>query len=287
MTTTNATDRKRLNKQSIQDAYVKGGGVTAVRSLLEKFPGAKQTFRKVIQDLSDLGRDVSDLKTLDSEMFGSKKTFVTAFDATVLGTPEQIAADNGIDQNKVYIIARAREIEPECFLREDGARGKGTALYNREEMKAEIAAFAAEKKAAFRESFDAATEVTTAGVATLVQEKLGLDGVHAGSLLKLFGVPCLGKFREGAKGKGSNLYDLATVQKVIDLVLSNRGAGGGEDDDSGEPQKATEVVEATEQGTDEVNTSLLTLPETAEVNEPEVIEIDPAMMEAAQFGSLG
>lgn len=77
------------------------------------------------------------------------------------------------------------------------------------------------------------------------------------------------------------------MQKVIDLVLSNRGAGGGEDDDSGEPQKATEVVEATEQGTDEVNTSLLTLPETAEVNEPEVIEIDPAMMEAAQFGSLG
>ncbi len=279
----NMENRKRVSQKTIQEVYLKGGAA-AVRVLLTKFPGGKLTFRKTIESMKALGKDCSDLDALDGELFGSAKTFLTTFDAAVLGTPKQIAEENGIDQNQVYIISREREIEPESYLREEGARGKGTALYNREEMKVEIAAFFAAKRNEFRETFDNMTEVTTGGVACLLEACTGLDAPFAAPFLKLFNIPVIGKFREaGAKGKGTNLFSRATVQEKLRIILANREAGPVTSDEEvpegaqtdadvdAESSEASEVPqEATQDGQDTIDVSLL------QTNEGEPVEAQEA-----------
>lgn len=250
----NLDARKRISQKTITDMYAKGGAA-AVRVLLAKFPGGKQTFRKTIESLKALGKDCADLDALNADLFGSAKTFITSYDAAVLGSPEEIAAENGIPQNQVYIIARERNIEPDCYVREENAKGKGTALYNRAEIKAEIEAYFDAKREQYRETFDAATEVTTDLVADLVQSTLGLDAPVVSPLLKLFNVqPLPGKLREaGGRGKGTNLYRRSEVEQVLRVVLANRLAGAAPT----EADTDAQVSVSADEGVDAVDVSLI------------------------------
>jgi len=224
----NIENRKRLSQNMMMDLFT-SGGVNALDVVLGKFPNAKPTFRKFIDSLKGLNKDTAALEAVFRKRYGSKKNFVQEYDSVALGKPEEIALDNEINQGQVYIVAREQGVEPIAFLRADGGRGRGAALYDREAMRLAVQAHFDAKRDAFRESYDPSVEVTTADVNRIAKDMLGLDSFLVYPLIRTFNLPIVGRLRaSGGRGRGTSLFRRDDVIRLLNLVAAHRHEGEGE-----------------------------------------------------------
>ncbi len=217
--------RKRTSQTEFVAAY-KTNGVEGVRALLEQFPGAKQTFRKVIDRMRDeFNKPTKDLEALWVEKYGLAREYVDANpDPKLYGTAEEVAKELGIPQGLVYVACRGR-CEPAFYIRTKSGKGKGMALYEIQDVEEALKAHQSAQAEKYLTEYDPESEVTTKDVVSMLPPEWGWEYLQASQMINLMGVQPSGKKYRPAdqkKGPGSTLYCRKQIQIAIDGVAQAR-----------------------------------------------------------------
>jgi hypothetical protein len=217
-------NKRRTSQKEIITTFTSGEGVEGVRKLLNRFPGAKLTFQKAISVIRERGRDVTKLEELYTNLYGAPREYVETYDDTTLGTAQQIASQLRIALNEIYLAAKKQNVQPEAYLRTVGEKGKGTALYNRDQFAEEYELYLRNKKAQFLESYDPEALVTSDDVFAMFDPRWELQKLHVSALVLMAGVKFVGKYRPpGVKvGAGKKLYPRDQMEAAVAGLRSMR-----------------------------------------------------------------
>lgn len=215
--------RKRTSQKEILSTFKKDG-VEGVRVLLDRFPGAKQTFRKVVDQM----QDEPSLIDLWVEKYGFDREYVEANpDPALYATAEETANELGVPLGLIYIACRDR-CTPAFYVRSPSGKGKGKALYEIQYVEEALKEHQAAQGEKYLAEYNVDTEVTTKDVVDMIPSEWGWEYLQASQMISLMGVlPSGKKYRpEDKKGPGATLYSREQVQIAIDGFAQARDKVG-------------------------------------------------------------
>lgn len=143
------------------------------------------------------------------------KNILLSYDNTVLGDAQECAEAIGTNPSYIYKCIKESNISPDEYYRKRGAKGKNKKLYNLEKMREAYSAWRqnGNRDSDYVSSYDREVYATLdeyAPTAGFTKSKLYTIVVKAEPE-----VPVKMKYREGNKGRGSNVYLITDLDRVV------------------------------------------------------------------------
>lgn len=209
-----AKEKKRTSQKEMLEAYAKEG-VEGLRDIVSRFPNSKLTFNKVIEHLGELGKDTTELESLRDATWGAAREYVSEYDNEVLGSTEEISSGTNYTQAQLYVLIRKYGLEPVKYYKQEGVRGKGTSLYDRQEVLSMLEKHESEQAEKYLESYDTNTLCTSEEIAAMFPDEWDAKA-YVSPFLKLFNIDSEGEFRQpGSRGSGRKLYRREAVERAV------------------------------------------------------------------------